>query len=194
MLVENVPTMEGPKPHRFSVEDYHRMGEVGILAPEARVELIEGQIKDMSPIGPFHSSVVSDLISLFSETAKGRWRVLAQSPIFLDKKSEPQPDLVLLKPAAHRYRQSHPRSSDVYLLIEVSDSTLAMDRTEKLPLYGRAGIPEVWIVNLNESTIEVYREPHFEGYASKTILRTGDKAAFQAFPDAIVDVAELLKR
>ncbi|MDB6022461.1 MAG: putative dioxygenase [Pedosphaera sp.] len=193
MLVEKAPT-ETEQNHRFSVEEYHRMAEIGIIGPRARVELLDGQIKDMSPIGPFHSSVVSDLISAFSEAAKGRWRVLSQGPVLLDKNSEPQPDLVLLKPAAHRYRHSHPFPENVYLLIEVSDSTLTIDRKEKLPAYARAGIPEVWIVNLNEAAIEVYREPRFTGYGSKTILRAGDKAAPQAFPDAAVDVAELLKR
>jgi Uma2 family endonuclease len=90
-------------------------------------------------------------------------------------------------------RKRHPQPEDVYLLIEVSDTSLATDRDEKLPAYGRAGIAEVWIVNLNEEAIEVYREPHFTGYRSRSILRAGEKAAPQAFPDAAVDVAELLK-
>jgi Uma2 family endonuclease len=180
--------------HRFNVKEYHRMAEVGVLLPDARVELLNGEIIDMSPIGPFHGSVVSDLIAAFSESSKGRWRLWSQSPVLLDKHSEPQPDIMLLKPAAHRYRESLPRPENVILLVEVSDSTLSIDREEKLPVYGRAGIAEVWIVNLNESTIEVYRDPHFTGYGSKTILRSGDQAAPQAFPEVAVDVAELLKR
>jgi Uma2 family endonuclease len=186
--------MFAPAKHRFKVSEYYRMAETGVLRPDARVELLDGQIIDMSPIGPFHSTVVGDLTQWFIESSKGRWLVRSQSPVSLDEHSEPQPDLMLLKPAAHRYRESHPRPEDVYLLVEVSDTTLALDRNEKLPAYGRAGIGEVWIVNLNETTIEVYREPHFTGYGSKTVLRGGDKAASQAFRDVAVDVSELLKR
>ena len=112
----------------------------------------------------------------------------------LDDHSEPQPDLMLLKPIPDFYRKSHPRPDEVFLLIEISDTTLATDRDQKLPAYGRAGIAEMWIVNLNEEVIEVYREPHFTGYNSKTVLCAGDKASPRAFPDAIVDVAGLLKR
>jgi Uma2 family endonuclease len=101
---------------------------------------------------------------------------------------------MLLKPAADDYTSRHPRPDDVFLLIEVSDTTLDYDRTEKLPAYGRAGVAEVWIVNLNDSTIEAYREPHFTGYGSKTLLRAGDTIAPLAFPDAALDVAELLKK
>jgi Uma2 family endonuclease len=179
--------------HRFSVKDYYRMAETGVLQPDARVELLDGEIIDMSPIGPFHSSVVGDLVSWFVESSNGRWLVRSQSPVSLDKHSEPQPDVLLLKPVSNRYRQSHPRPEDIYLLIEVSDSTLALDRDEKLPAYGRAGIVEVWIVNLVDQAIEVYREPNFTGYSSKSVLRSGGKAKPQAFPEVAVDVAELLK-
>jgi Uma2 family endonuclease len=101
---------------------------------------------------------------------------------------------MLLKPAPDFYRKRHPQPEDVFLLIEVSDSTLEADQAEKIPAYGRAGVAEVWIVNLNDATIEVYREPHFTGYGSKAILRAGDKISPLAFPDAAVDVAELLKK
>ena len=101
---------------------------------------------------------------------------------------------MLLKPAGDDYTSRHPQPDDVFLLIEVSDTTLDYDRQEKLPAYGRAGIVEVWLVNLNESTIEVYREPHFTGYGSKTILRAGDTARPKAFPDAALNVGEVMKR
>jgi Uma2 family endonuclease len=180
--------------HRFSVKDYYRMAEAGVLRPDARVELLDGEIIDMSPIGPFHGSVTKYLTQLFTAAAKGRWITAVQDPVSLDDHSEPQPDLMLLKPIPDYYRKSHPRPEDVFLVIEVSDTTLAIDRNEKLPAYGRAGIAEAWVVNLNEETIEVYREPHFTGYNSKTVLRAGDQASPLAFPDAIVDVAALLKR
>ncbi len=180
--------------HRFSVEDYYRMAETGVLRPDARVELLNGQIIDMSPIGPFHGGITKYLNRLFNEAAKGRWITAVQDPVRLDDHSEPQPDLMLLKPVLDFYRKRHPRPEDVFLLVEVSDTTLTTDREEKLPAYGRAGIAEVWIVNLNDEVIEVYREPHFTGYGSKTVLRAGGQAKPQAFPEAVVDVGELLKR
>ena len=180
--------------HRFSVEDYYRMAETGVLKPDARVELLAGRIIDMSPIGPFHGGVTTYLTELFVAAAKGRWQTRVQNSLRLDDHSEPQPDLVLVKPTPDYYRRRHPRPADVFLLIEVSDSTLEADQENKLPAYGRAGVPEVWLVNLNELTVEIYREPHFAGYGSKTVLHPGDQAVPLAFPDAVVDVGELLKR
>jgi len=180
--------------HRFSVKEYYRMAETGVLRPDARVELVNGEIIDMSPIGPFHGGVVGRLDRRFNKLSKDRWLVLSQHPLHLGEHSEPQPDLLLLKPITGDYTSRHPRPEDVYLLIEVSDTTLDWDHEEKLPAYGRAGVTEVWVVNLNELIVEVYREPHFTGYGSKTILRAGSQAAPMAFPDAAVDVAELLKR
>jgi Uma2 family endonuclease len=186
--------MRAPTKHRFNVKEYYRMAETGVLRPDARVELLDGEIIDMSPIGPFHGGVVNRLIRLFTRSSGSRWLVSAQNPVRFHDYSEPEPDLVLLKPAPDDYTSRHPQPEEVYLLIEVSDATLALDREEKLPLYGRAGIIEVWIVNLVDQTLEVYREPHFEGYASKVTLSAGDKVAPQAFSDVTVDVAELLKR
>ena len=170
------------------------MAETGVLPPNARVELLDGKIIDMSPIGPFHGGLVKRLSRLFNLKAKGRWTVSTQDPVRLDDLSEPEPDVMLLKPSPDDYTSRHPQADDVFLLIEVSDTTLDYDRGEKLPAYGRAGISEVWIVNLNEETIEIYREPHFTGYGSKIVRHTGDEVVPQAFPDALVNVAELLKR
>jgi len=186
--------MLAPTKHRFSVKEYYRMAEIGVLRPDARVELLDGQIIDMSPIGPLHGGVVKRLIQHFTRLSKGRWMVAAQDPVQLNDYSEPQPDLMLLKPAPDDYTGRHPRPEDLFLLIEVADTTLVSDREQKLPAYGCAGIAEVWLVNLVEGTIEIHREPNFTGYGSKTILRAGDKAVPQTFPDAAVPVAELLKR
>jgi len=180
--------------HHFSVKDYYRMAETGVLRPDARVELLDGRIIDMSPIGPFHGGVTNHLNEIFTTASRGRCGTSVQNPLHLDDHSEPQPDLMLLKPAADFYRKRHPVPEDVFLLVEVSDTTLELDREEKLPAYGRAGVAEVWIVDLNHATIEVYREPHFTGYGSKTILRAGEQAKPLAFPDVAVAVAELLKR
>lgn len=180
--------------HRFSVRDYYRMAEMGVLRPGARVELLQGRIIDMSPIGPLHGGLVKRLSRLFNLKAKGRWVVSTQDPLHLDDHSEPEPDVMLLKPSPDDYTRRHPRPEDVFLLIEVSDSTLEYDREEKLPAYGRAGVVEVWLVNPQEAVIEVYREPHFTGYASKLVLHTGEEARPTAFPDATVNVSELLAR
>jgi Uma2 family endonuclease len=186
--------MDAPTKHRFNVKEYYRMAETGVLRPDARVELLNGEIIDMSPIGPFHGGVTNYLIEIFTAASKGRWMTSVQNPVRLDDYSEPQPDLALIKPSPDFYRKRHPQPEEVYLLIEVSDTSLANDQKEKLPAYGHAGIAEVWIVNLNDQAIEIYREPHFTGYGAKTILRAGDKATPQGFPDVAVDVAELLKR
>jgi Uma2 family endonuclease len=180
--------------HRFSVEDYYRMAESGVLKPGARVELLGGKIIDMSPIGPYHGGLVNRLVRIFTKLSKGRWIVSAQNPLRLDDQSEPEPDLLLLKPSPDDYTRRHPQPEDVSLLIEVSEATLLYDRNEKLPAYARAGIAEVWIVNLVDLAVEVYHEPNFTGYSWKALLRAGQSAAPQAFPDAAADVAELLRR
>jgi Uma2 family endonuclease len=120
--------------------------------------------------------------------------VSIQNPVRLDDHSEPRPDLLLLQPSADYYRKRHPQPGEVFLLVEVSDTTLARDLSEKLPAYGRAGIPEIWIVNLNDEVIEIHAEPHFTGYGRRSVLRPGDLARPLAFPDVVVEVAELLKR
>jgi len=180
--------------HRFTVKEYYRMAETGVLPPGARVELLDGRILDMSPIGPFHGGVTTFLNQLFTSAAKGRWLTAVQNPVRLDDQSEPQPDLALLRPSPDFYRRRHPAADDVFLLVEVSDTSLEIDLEDKLPAYGRAGIPEVWIVNLNDQTIGVYREPHFAGYGSKAILHAGDQASPARFPDVTIDVAALLQR
>jgi Uma2 family endonuclease len=180
--------------HRFSVKEYYRMLETGVLRPDARVELLDGQIIDISPIGPFQGSVTKHLNEIFTAASRRRWITTVQDPVRLDEHSEPQPDLMLLKRVADFYRQQHPQPEDVHLLIEVSDTTLEADHEDKIPAYGRAGVAEAWIVNLVEEVVEVYREPTFTGYASITKFRVGDEISPLAFPDATVAVAELFCR
>lgn len=170
------------------------MAETGVLRPDARVELVDGKIIDMSPIGSSHAGTVKRLIRIFNKVSNERWAISAQDPVHIDDHSEPEPDLMLLRPNTDDYTSRHPEPDDVFLLIEVSDASLDYDREEKLPVYGRSGISEVWIVNLNELALEIYREPNFTGYGSKTVLRPGQKASPLAFPDVILDLAELLKR
>ena len=170
------------------------MGELGLLAPDARVELLDGEIHDMSPIGPLHSGVVNRLNRFFNLRAKGRWIVSTQNPVGLDKYSEPQPDLTILKPAPDDYVSHHPTPDDVLLLIEVADSSLEFDHRKKLPIYARTGIRELWIINLKELAVEVYLEPHFTGYEKTAVFRDGDRVSPAAFPEVKLDVAELLRR
>ncbi len=193
-MIGEIKPMIAPAPHRFSVKDYYRMAETGILQPDARVELLDGYIIDKAPISPFRGSVTTQLIQFFTDASKDRWITAVQGPVHLDDYSEPEPSLMLVRRVSDFYRKRHPQPEDVYLLVEVSDTTLEQDRNEKLPAYGRAGISEVWIVNLVDRVIEVYREPNFTGYPSKIILRAGDQAKPRAFPDVAVDVAGLLKQ
>lgn len=180
--------------HRFTVEEYYRMAETGVLRPDARVELLDGEIVDMMPIGPFHAGTTNRLAKHFIRLGGDRWAVSIQSPLRLNQQSEPQPDLMLLKPEKDDYTKRHPGPDDVFLLVEVADSTLAMDRSQKIPAYGRAGVREVWLVNLVARTVEVHREPHFTGYGSVTVLGAGESARPEAFPDVAVDIAALLKQ
>jgi Uma2 family endonuclease len=179
--------------HRFNVNEYYRMAETGVLRPDARVELLDGSVIDISPISPLHGGLTKRLNRIFTTLSKNRWVVAVQDPVRLNDHSEPQPDLMLLKPAPDDYTTRHSGPADVFLLIEIADSSLELDRKEKLPVYGRAGISEVWILNLLAKTIEVYREPHFTGYGTKQVLHFGDKASPQAFPDVVLEVVELLK-
>jgi Uma2 family endonuclease len=180
--------------HRFSVKEYYRMAETGVLRPDARVELLGGQIFDVPRITPMRAATTHRLAGRFFKLPEEACIVSVRNPVRLDDFSEVQPDIALINYRSDYYKTRHPQPDDVFLLIEVSDSTLDCDQAEKIPAYGRAGVAEVWLVNLNELTIEVYREPHFTGYGSKTILRAGDTLAPLAFPEAAVDVAELLKR
>ncbi len=153
-----------PRRHPITVEDYHRMAQVGLLAPDARVELIEGEIIDMAPIGTDHNGVVNQLSHLLNKAVGDQGIVQTQGVVRLDQTSEPQPDLVVLAPRTDFYRSAHPAPQDVLLLIEVSDSTLRYDLDVKLPLYSRHGIPEVWIVDLQNAVLHVCRSPATGGY------------------------------
>jgi Uma2 family endonuclease len=180
-------------PHRFTVEQYHRLAEAGVLHEDDRVELLNGVIVNMMPIGPFHGGSVKRLLRIFERLGHDRWVTSVQDPVQLGEHDEPQPDLLLLRPRDDFYNSKHPRPADVFLLIEVSDSTLLTDREDKLPIYARAGIPEVWIVNLNERVVETYRAPQNGAYSQIVCIHPGEPLAPAAFPDATIDTAALLQ-
>lgn len=182
-----------PKTHRFSVEEYHVLGDAGVFV-DKRVELLEGEIIDMPPIGSYHGGSANRLNHFFSAASKGRWIVSVQNSLAIDDESEPEPDLMLLKPTPTFYTERLPRSEDVFLLIEIALSTVEYDRERKFPVYGRSGIRECWILNLRDQVLEVYREPHFTGYATELKLGDGDSVSLLAFPDVELDVRTLLKQ
>ena len=153
------------KPHRFTVTEYHRMAEVGILDEDSRVELIRGQIVDMAPVGAPHLGMVNRLTRLLVTQLAGRAVVSVQNPVRLDGGSEPEPDLAVLKPRADDYETATPRPSDVLLLIEVSDATLRDDRNIKIPLYAESGIAECWLVDIAGRSVETYCQPQGGRYA-----------------------------
>jgi len=168
------------------------MAEVGLLAPDARVELIEGEIIDMAPIRANHSSVVSDLARLFIKAVEDSARVHIQGAVRLDRASEPQPDIALLVPREDRYRHTQPSPADVLLIIEVSDSTLRYDRDVKIPLYARHGIPEVWIVDLQHGELRFYRSPEGGRYLEQSVTKEPGITAMSALPGVEVDLSGLL--
>lgn len=150
--------------HLFSLEEYHQMGRTGIFGEDDRVELIEGEIVEMTPIGSGHAATVNRLNRLLSSQAGEQAIVTVQNPLSIPGEgaavdSEPQPDLMLLAPRDDFYAAGHPTPEDVLLLIEVADTTLAFDRDVKLPVYARGGVGEVWLVNLQEGLVEVHRDP-----------------------------------
>jgi Uma2 family endonuclease len=177
---------------RFTVDEYDRMAEAGILTPEDRVELIEGEIVHMAAIGAHHAVCVSTLGELLITTLRGRAFVRLQNPVRLPDDSEPEPDVAVLRLPRERYRRGHPGPPDVLFVAEVVETSHRYDRLIKLPLYARAGIPEAWLVDLPGEAIEVYREPGPAGYArSERISRDGCVSP-AAFPDVALAVVEAL--
>jgi Uma2 family endonuclease len=151
---------------RFTVDEYHRMAEAGILSEDDRVELIDGEIVEMAAIGSRHAACARRLNSLFTEALRGRAIVDVADPVNLSRYSEPEPDTTVLRPRADFYSGSHQTPADVLLLIEIGESTARTDRAIKAPLYARAGIVEYWLVDLQDEVIEVYADPGPNGYAA----------------------------
>jgi hypothetical protein len=179
--------------HRFSVKDYYCLAEAGVLRTNSRTELLDGQVYDLFRVSPLHAAVTQLIAKPFFEQTEEQCIVSIRSPLRLDQFSEPEPDVMLVKYRPDYYKTRHPEPNDVFLLIEIADVSLDYDRN-KLSIYGRASIPEAWIVNLEAATIEVYREPNFTGYGSKMVLGIGKQAKPQAFSNIAVDVREILKK
>jgi Uma2 family endonuclease len=177
--------------HRLTVAEYHRMAETGILSQDARVELVEGEIIDMPPIGNLHAGTVKYIGNQLGEAVRGKAIVSIQDPIFLDLHSEPQPDIALLRPRPDFYRSAHPAPADVLLIVKVADTTLAYDTQIKLPLYARYSIPEVWLVDLSNRRFLVHRSPAPAGFQQVQSLTDLSIVVPLLLPDVAVDLANL---
>lgn len=186
------PDAEPPRRFRFTVDQYYRLAEVGFLNEDSRVELIEGDIVEMCPIGRRHSSVSKRLNVGFTRRIGDRAIPSVQDPLRLDDLTEPQPDFMLLRPRDDFYASGHPGPADVLLLVEVMDSSASYDRGTKLGLYARFGVAEVWLVDINGDRVEVYRALNGGTYTEISIRSRGQKVAPAALPDAELEVDAIL--
>jgi Uma2 family endonuclease len=176
----------------FTVDEYYRMGEAGILHPEARLELIEGEIIEMSPIGDWHAACVDQTHEHFVLAIAGKAVVRGQNPVLLSNYSVPQPDVVLAKFRDDHYFNKRLSAEDTYLVVEVSDTTLAFDLKVKLALYAKAGVPEVWIEDLQNVQLLVFRNPVGSTYTTSLVLDRNSMVSPLAFPDTEFSVGDLL--
>ena len=158
---------------QFTVADYARMGKAGIFTEDDRVELIDGEVRAMNPIGPRHAAIVKRLNALLSRQVAGRAIISVQDPIQLTDYSEPLPDIAVLRPRADFYAHTHPVSADVLLVVEVAETSLAYDREEKIPRYAQECIPEVWLIDVVEATVTQYLQPDGERYRGEQTLERG---------------------
>ena len=178
--------------YRLTVDDYHRMADAGILGEDDRVELIQGELIEMTPIGSSHAGSVAWIAQRFSELVAGRVVVWNQNPIRLDRQSEPQPDVALLRPRADGYRSALPGPEDVLLVVEVADSSLGYDRDVKGPLYAAHAISEYWLVDLASRCLVRHREPAADGYRRIDTPRDAGTVTPEALPQVRVELSELL--
>jgi Uma2 family endonuclease len=176
----------------FTVDEYYRMADAGILTREDRVELIDGEIIEMSPIGVRHAGCVNAATAALTQAFRGKAVVSVQNPLQLTNYTEPEPDVVLLQFRTDSYRGKKQEAADALLVLEVSDTSFAYDSKVKLPLYAEAGIPEVWIENLLEDRLMVYRRPQGNTYRISLSLERTDSISLEAFPDLVFAISELL--
>ena len=168
------PPVSKPTPLRFTVSDYHRMAEAGVLGADRHIELIDGHLYEMSPIGSQHAACVDRLTHLFVRAVDDHAIVRVQNPIVLPPNSEPEPEVALLRPRDDGYASHHPRAKDVLLVVEVADSSLTFDQEVKVPMYAQAGIPQVWVVALDEDQVHQYSMPVSGSYRERDVYKRND--------------------
>ncbi|MBM4207963.1 MAG: Uma2 family endonuclease [Gammaproteobacteria bacterium] len=178
--------------HLTDIHEWHKMGEAKIYPPDSHLELIEGEIIEMPPIGFKHAGYLNRLVKLLVKIVPDEIVTSARNPLQLGDLSEPQPDFMLLKPNSDSYSSRLPISEDVLLLIEIADSSLNFDQTQKLRLYALHNIPEYWLLNLNDNCLEVYRKPKGEVFAEKTTLYNGDNITLSQLQELTIKVSDIL--
>lgn len=178
--------------HRLSVADYGRLAEAGVLAPDARVELIEGEVIDMAPMGTRHRAAVMRMSQLLHEIVGHGAQVSTQLPLRLGDSSQPEPDLALLKPRDDFYASALPTGHDSFLVIEIADTTLAYDVRIKAPLYARHGVPELWVLDLSGGLLRRFRAPHDGAYTDVAALQRPGVQPLPGLPGCSVDLSALL--
>jgi Uma2 family endonuclease len=176
----------------FTVEEYHRMYDLGIIGPDERVELLDGEIIARPAVNPPHGGIIKRFDGFLNARFYPRATVSIQMPVRTDDRSEPQPDIALIRFRDDFYEHAHPTPADTFALIEVSDSRLSYDRGKKLKNYARARIAEYWIANVRDRVLEIYREPNDLGYELRHVFAASDSIAFLAFPDDVFKVADLI--
>jgi len=195
MSVESVEPVEVAEPtytrYRFTVEEYRRMGEANVFLSGVRVELIEGEIVDISPIGKRHAARVEALDELLRERLRRTVNIRVQSSVQLDDHSEPEPDISVLKRRDDFYEHELPKPEDVLLLIEVSDTTLEYDSKVKVPLYAHSGIPEVWIINLKDERVEMFAAPSGGAYQTTATFSRDEEIQSNSLAALRLKVAEI---
>ena len=179
--------------HRWTVMEYHKMAEVGLLNEDSRVELIDGEIIEMAPIGSEHAGHNNYLMNFLAYRLYGKAVVAGQNPVALGSYEEPQPDIAVLRWRNDAYRGALPHAEDILLIIEISDSTLRYDRDVKVPLYAKNGIPEVWLLDIQNRQLEIYCEPRNGVYQQRRNQCTG-KIAPILCPDAVIDLELLFRK
>ncbi len=180
------------KKHLTDVVEWQKMGEAGIFPVESHLELINGEIIEMAPIGSNHAGHLNRLNQILNQSISSQAIISIQNPLQLNDLSEPEPDLMLLRPNADFYSSKHPSANDVLLLIEVADSSLAYDQNHKLRLYALHQIPEYWILNLADKSLEAYRQPKNGVYSEKTTFYTGDNITLSQLQNISIKIADIL--
>jgi Uma2 family endonuclease len=177
--------------HRITVDEYYRMADDGRIAPDARTELIEGEVIEMPSAGSPHASTIDRLEHLLRPNLAESARIRVQHAVHLDNYSEPQPDLAVVLPRKDFYHSRHPTPADTYLIIEVSQSSLRMDLNVKVPLYTRHQVPEVWVVDLERNRIHFFRTPENGVYTNVSFSDKPETVGLTALPGVTVDLSEL---
>jgi Uma2 family endonuclease len=193
VVLTSSPITVGLPLKRWTVDDYHRMIAAGILTPEDRVELLDGQIIEMVPQNPPHASCIDDGGDYLKTLFASRANVRVQLPVTLTPGSEPEPDFAIVRINDNHYRDRHPDPEDVFLLIEVADATLQPDRTHKAKIYAKAGIAEYWIVDINQRQVIVLQDPQGKNYQSERVLTADDQLTPLRFPNITVELKTLLR-